>query len=133
MNIDSMMIELTHGCHNGTLGKYTIKTETAFINHYDMNDSSFDLEKVLFKAIGSLKAWDDHMQISIRENECGSYCRKYFITSEYDDRQNGTLTIARCHDDGTFEYDDRKHKTVKIVKAEIRDFIHSLTFIENRF
>lgn len=130
MKIESMMIELTHGCRMGMLGKYSIKTETAFISHWDVKDEEFSLKKSLMKAINSLKNWDDHMQISIREYEYGSYTRTWFITRDFGDSENGTMTIARCAADGTFELEDRKHKAVNVIKKEIGSFVDSLEFIE---
>ena len=133
MKIDSLMVELTTGCSKGSFGKYTVKTETGFFDFWDMKQEDFNLKKVLMKAIGTVKNWDDHIQFSIRETEYGSFQRVYFITSDYSDRENGTMTIARCAADGTFELDDRKHKAVSVVKKEIGSFIDSLEFIERKF
>ena len=129
MKIDTMMIEISHSCDKGMFGKYALKTETAFITKWDIENYGLDLKKSLMKAIGTLKQWDDYMQIRIRENENRDFVRTWFFTREYDDRENGTVTIAQCAPDGTFELEDRKHKAVNVVKKEIGAYIDSLEFI----
>lgn len=127
MKAESLSLVLNTNVENSLFGGSGYRSETAYLYKAKFGLYDLDIKKAVSKALASLKCWEDSLEISVMP-ENGHLNRVWFATRDYEDRENGTVTLAMCDESGCFTADDRKRVSLGMAKKRLVEYISGIEF-----
>lgn len=127
MKLDAMEIKMSTSIPNSIFGSSTHRADTVYLYKVMFEVGQVDTKKAVGKMFGVLKDWNDTIEISVKP-ENGTFTRTLFLTRDYSDRKNGTITVAKCDKCGHFGSADREHVSLNIAKKWMIDYINGFEF-----